>query len=123
LLYQVEKDSLLRTIGWSDSTLQSYYEENPRLFLDSAGQARPFAEVRDDLAREWHTEAVTRGLLHRLAGLKQSNPVVVYGELLERIPVDAANDPRAISVYTVKKGGTFPHPAFPSIDPAWQRWE
>jgi len=49
--------------------------------------------------------------------------VTVDRAVLNSIPVDAENDPRAIEVYTVKKGGTFPHPAFPTIDRSWQTWQ
>jgi len=62
-------------------------------------------------------------LYRRLTALRRTYPVSVDSAALASVPVDAAQDPRAIDLYAVKKGGTFPHPAFPSIDPAWQAWE
>ena len=42
---------------------------------------------------------------------------------LKDLYVDTENDPRAIDVYSVKKGGIFPRPAFPTIDYEWQAWD
>jgi hypothetical protein len=49
--------------------------------------------------------------------------VVVFEKILSDLPVANESDPRAIDVYFAKKGGTFPHPAFPAIDYDWQSWE
>jgi hypothetical protein len=37
--------------------------------------------------------------------------------------VENENDPKAIDVYIAKTRGTFPHPAFPTIDYDWQTWQ
>jgi hypothetical protein len=123
LLYQVAMDSIKRTIGWTDSTLQEYYAAHPRSFRDSTGTVRPFAEVKDDVLREWYDLEVKARVLRALHRLKSTYAVAVDEKVLNSIPMDAENDPRAIEVYTVKKGGTFPHPAFPTIDRSWQTWQ
>jgi hypothetical protein len=123
LLYQVAMDSIRKTIGWEDSTLQAYYVRHPRSFTDSAGVPRPFEEVKDDILREWYDREVKARVFRTLVRLKVVHPVTVDEHMLSTIPVDAENDPRAIEVYTVKKGGTFPHPAFPTIDGFWQSWQ
>jgi hypothetical protein len=123
LLYQVAKDSIMRTIGWTDSTLHAYYDAHPRSFRDSTGAVRPFDSVKDDVLREWYDLELKKRTLHALAALKRTYPVSIDEKALKNIPVDAENNPRAIDVYTVKKGGTFPHPAFPAIDYSWQTWQ
>ncbi len=123
LLYQVAKDSLRRTITWSDSTLQDWYVQHPGSFRDSAGVVRPYDEVRDDVLREWYERALSERLLRALTRLKAQYPVSVDEHNLRRIPVDAEHDPRAIDVVVAKKGGTFPRPAFPTIDVFWQTWQ
>jgi hypothetical protein len=55
--------------------------------------------------------------------LKQKNKITINKELLNEIKVEDENDPRAVEIYAVKKGGIFPHPAFPSIDLLWQNWQ
>lgn len=123
LLYQVAKDSIMRTIGWTDSTLRAYYAEHSRSFRDSSGAVRPFEEVKEDVLREWYDLELKSRVLHTLNRLKRRFAVTIDEEALRGIPLDAENDPRAIDVYTVKKGGTFPHPAFPTIDHFWQTWQ
>jgi hypothetical protein len=62
-------------------------------------------------------------LRQRLTSLRRKYPVVEDAAVLASVPVDASNEPRTIDLYAVKKGGTFPRPAFPTIDAAWQTWE
>ena len=123
LLYQVAKDSLRREIGWTDSTLQAYYAAHPRSFQDSSGSVLPFGVVRDDVLREWYALILSERVVRRLAELRHQFQVTVDEDALKRIPVDAENSPRAIDIVVAKKGGTFPRPAFPTIDPFWQTWQ
>jgi|YelNatPaOPRAMG01_1025707.scaffolds.fasta_scaffold01403_5 hypothetical protein len=58
-----------------------------------------------------------------LQELKKKYSIEINEKVLNRIQVQDSNDPRAVDFYIVKKGGTFPHPAYPSIDYTWQRWE
>ncbi|MCC6397740.1 MAG: hypothetical protein IT282_12040, partial [Bacteroidetes bacterium] len=123
LLFQVAKDSLRRTIGWTDSTLRAYYAAHPRTFRDSSGSVMPFDAVRDDVLREWYAVTLSERIFRRLAELREHYAVTVNESDLKRIPVDAENDPRAIDIVVAKKGGTFPRPAFPTIDLFWQTWQ
>jgi hypothetical protein len=61
-------------------------------------------------------------MLHRLVALKRQYRVVVKDDVLSDLPVDVENNPKAIDAYIAKKGGTFPHPAFPVIDFGWAAW-
>jgi len=123
LLYQVAKDSIMRTIDWSDSTLHAYYDSHPRSFRDSTGSVSPFETVKEHVLREWYDIELKKRTYRRLSEMKKVHHVTINQDVLSSIPIDAENDPRAIDVYTVKKGGTFPHPAFPSIDYSWQSWQ
>lgn len=62
-------------------------------------------------------------VLHKIIELKQKYKVQINKDVLKEIRVHDENDPRAVDYYIVKKGGTYPHPAFPSIDFSWQNWE
>jgi hypothetical protein len=46
----------------------------------------------------------------------------VKNDVLMSLPLDVEDNPKAIDVYMAKKGGTFPHPAFPVIDFEWATW-
>ena len=123
LLYQVAKDSLSRTITWTDTTLREYFDKHPRLHRDGTGTMRRFEEAKEDVLREWYAMALSERMLRRLNALKGRYPVSVDDAALRRVPVDAEADPRAIDVAVAKKGGTFPRPAYPTIDPFWQTWQ
>jgi hypothetical protein len=58
-----------------------------------------------------------------LLALRRKYPVQIFDEVLRNLPVENENDPKAIDVYVAKKSGTFPHPAFPTIDVDWQGWQ
>lgn len=123
LVYLAEKGRLVDAINTRDTTLLRYYEEHTRDYRDDKGNPKSFEEVRDDVLRDYSSFELTRTLLHRILQLKQSYKVDIREEALEKLYVDTENNPRAIDVYTVKKGGIFPHTAFPFIDYDWQRWE
>jgi hypothetical protein len=44
-------------------------------------------------------------------------------DALRNLRVENENDARAIDTYFAKTGGTFPRPAFPTIDNDWQVWQ
>lgn len=62
-------------------------------------------------------------IFRKLQELKKEYKVDINEKLLKRIAVKTSDNPRAVDFYIVKKGGTFPHPAFPSIDRSWVKWE
>jgi hypothetical protein len=97
-----------------------------------------FAVVRDELGQslsvadeiktgknndEKSDVEFTKKLLHKVNKLKQTTKIEINEKLFSKIKVDAENDKRAIETYTVKPGGSFPRPAYPSIDLYWKSWE
>ncbi len=62
-------------------------------------------------------------VFHKVLELKKQYKINIDNSLLNKIEVQDENDPKAVDYYIVKKGGTFPHPAYPSIDFSWQSWE
>lgn len=122
-LYQAEKDSLARTVGWSDSSLRAYFASHQKSFRRADGSVLPYEEVKEDVLREYYARVLAEKTLRRLAVLRRSHPVAIDDRALGDVPVDAAGDPRAMDIYVVKKGGTLPRPAFPTIDMSWQTWQ
>jgi hypothetical protein len=68
-------------------------------------------------------DEANKKLLHKVLALKQKYKIKINKDLLSEIKVENENDPKAIDVYAVKKGGVFPRPAFPTIDILWQNWQ
>ncbi len=122
MLYTANKHRIGDTIIDSLPALLTYYNDNRRRFTDEHGRVRPFEDARDDVWKEYYSQELTRKMLHEVLRLKQQYRVTIDEAALRRIPVDDENDPKTIDVYSAKKGGIYPHAAFPSIDYDWQRW-
>jgi hypothetical protein len=122
LLYLANKHRIADTIKDSLPSLRKYYEENSRSFSDTTGTVKPLEEVREDVWREYYSFELTRRLLHEIQRLKQKYRVAFNEDALKNIVLDIEQDPKAIDVYSVKKGGIYPRTAFPTIDFDWQSW-
>lgn len=123
LVYRAARLEIDNSINRDDSTLHKYYHEHEKDYRDGKGNLRPFEEVKDDVGRDAFAYQETSALLHKILRLKQKYGVKINDETLKKLYVDVENYPKAIDVYTVKKGGIFPHTAFPSIDYEWQAWD
>ncbi len=140
LVYRAAKLEIENSIKQDDVTLHKYYAEHQRDYRNDKGKIRFFEEVndgvsrdafayevteevKDDVSRDAFAHEVTKRLLHQIVQLKRKYKVEINDETLKNLYVDIENQPKAVDVYTVKKGGVFPHTAFPSIDYEWQTWE
>jgi hypothetical protein len=122
MLYTANKQRIGDAVIDSLPIVRKYYEENQHHFADEKGNVKPFDAVKEDVWREYYEQEFTRKMLHEILRLKQKYGVKIDEAALRRIPVDNENDPKTIDVYPVKKGGIYPHTAFPSIDYDWQSW-
>ena len=122
MLFTANKQRIGDTIVDSLPMVRKYYDDNLHHFADEQGHVRPFETVKEDVWRDYHSQEFTRRMLHEILRLRQKYGVKINEAALDKIPVDNENDPKAIDVYPVKKGGVYPHTAFPSIDYDWQTW-
>lgn len=68
-------------------------------------------------------QETTKRIFRELQHLKKKYKVELKEKLLQEVQVTSENDPKAIDLYTVKKGGLIPRTPFPIIDNFWQYWE
>ena len=123
LVYQAEKLKLQSSIPENDSLLGAFYTLHSHDYKDENGTVIEFEKAKGDVRRDYYSYEMMKRTLHRVLQLRQQYAVTIEKEKLNKLYVDTENDPRAIDVYAVKNGGTFPRPAFPSIDYEWQAWE
>jgi hypothetical protein len=123
ILYELAKKSIADSIRLSPEKLQEYFRQHEHRYKNSNGEQLAFADAADDVRRDLFQQELSQRLLHKLALLRRRYSVDIRQETLKGLPVDEENMPKAIDVYAVKKGGTFPHPAFPTIDYGWQMWQ
>jgi len=123
VLYTLEKNALSDSIRMDEALLRKYYQEHLRSYRTPKGDTMTFAEARGEVKKNWSSAQLNGRLLHRIIALKGKYPVEISNDVLMSLPVNNENDPRTVDVYVGKTGGTFPHPAFPTIDYDWQEWE
>ena len=122
-LYALEKKKLADSIALDDAKLLRYYRDHRGSYRGANGDTLSIEVAKEQVRSDCYTAELTSRLLHRLISLKRKYQVRIYDEALAGLPVENENDPRAIDAYFAKKSGTFPHPAFPSIDYDWQGWQ
>ena len=122
MLFTANKQRIGDTIADSLPALQKYYDDNQNHFADEQGHIKPFDVAKEDIWREYYSQELIKKMLHEILRLRQEYGVKIDQASLNKIPVDNENDPKAIDVYSAKKGGIYPHAAFPSIDYEWQSW-
>jgi hypothetical protein len=122
-LYQEVRSSIAQSVTVSDSAVEYFFRENRRRYVSGTGDTLSFLLARNDVRRDVFDAEFSKRLLHTLSSLKRKYPVTIDKKLLGQLPVESENDPRAIDVYTVKKGGILPRQAFPTIDYEWKAWE
>jgi hypothetical protein len=122
ILYGEEKILLGRSIALSDSAWRAFYDAHAREYRTDSGAVQPFERVKDQVRKDCYVFELKKSMLHRIIALKRKYPVVVKNDVLMSLPLDVEDNPKAIDVYMAKKGGTFPHPAFPVIDFEWATW-
>lgn len=122
VLYDIVKRSISEGIRLEEGKVQKYYEEHRRQYVSSKGDTLSFDRAKEDVRNDLYTLELTRQMWQRISKLKESHSVRIHENVLRRVPVDVENQPKAVDVYPVKKGGTFPRPAFPTIDYQWLTW-
>jgi hypothetical protein len=122
ILYNLTRSAIAESIAVSDSALQLFYKENRRLYVTAPGDTLTYEKAKEEVRKDVFDKEFTSRLLHRILALKRRYPVTTDTEFLRTLPVSSENDPKAIDVYTVRRGGILPRPAFPSIDYDWQAW-
>lgn len=107
---------------WKDKILYALVRDDMGNTLTLKNSDQKQAILQPKTKEDMSTE-INKMLLRKINTLKSKYKVTINEALLSKIVVQDENDPKAIDMYIVKKGGIYPHPAFPSIDKYWQMWE
>ncbi|MHB1688999.1 MAG: peptidylprolyl isomerase, partial [Ignavibacteriaceae bacterium] len=99
IVYSVIRDKIANSVG---------------LNIESPAERTKIFDKKKDLIKK------TNKILDEL---RKKYKITIMENLLDDIKVQNDDNPHAIDVYIVKKGGIFPHPAYPSIDFNWRDWQ
>ena len=135
LLFQVaeengyfEKEIVKKQSGWWKdkivySMVRNELTNSILIENEEVGSAKSDVSDSADQRDEIISQELAVKMLRTIQKLKQKYPVTINNEVFSTIKVTSENDPAAIEVYSVKKGGLIPRPAYPTIDFDWQSWE
>lgn len=123
IVYARDKEEMLKSLNLTDERVRQFYENHRQRYRDQKGNVLPFAQAQSTARQDCYEYELTKNMLHRLNKLKSQYPVEINQGALDALNISTAPEPKAIDVIVAKKGGTFPRPAFPTIDFDWQRWE
>ena len=123
ILFDVARLDMGKSIAIDDQTAQAYYAANQSRYARGKSASPTFEDAKGEVRKDLYSSELTKKMLHKLTALRQKYKVAIHDSVLKSIPVDVENQSKAIDVYSVKKGGTFPRAAFPTIDYEWKGWE
>jgi hypothetical protein len=110
---------------WKDKIVYSYVKNELSNEVSINNKEIPAAKNDADQLR--HADELSfelsKKILYKLNTLKQKISVNINSDVLNSINVTEENDPKAIELYIVKKGGLIPRTPFPAIDNDWKSWE
>lgn len=115
--YQNKEIIKQQTKWWKDKIVYSIVRDQ---IANSVGLA---IENPSSLKAENKQKLLRAKLLHAIISLREKYHVVINKKLLNSLKVHNSDDPGAVDFYIIKRGGIYPHPAYPTIDYRWQTWE
>lgn len=109
---------------WKDKIVYSYVRNELANSVLIENKELPQAQNGNEKNNtDWLSIELSKKILHKVNLLKQKEHVMINKDVLDSINVTDENDPRAIELYVVKKGGLIPRTPYPVIDNDWKSWE
>ncbi len=114
--FQNENIVIQQTKWWEDKIIYAIVRDELANAVGINVEDPAFLKSKYDNQKQKLVEKTLR----KIQQLKKVYKVWINEKALKEIKVNDYDNPGTIDTYFVKKGGTFPHPAFPSIDYTWQ---
>ena len=121
-VYAKYKLELANSVQITEEGVFDYYNNNINSFRSKNGNYQSFAKVKTEIRNILLRERYSAKLIRNVLTAKQKYKIEIDDEVLDDLFVDIQNDPKAIEIYTVKKGGLFPRQPYPTIDSEWKYW-
>ncbi len=121
-VYSIAKTNLAKNINLDHNAIHSFYQENKNNYSDKNNKPFPWEKVKVDVKKDAYNSEYNKKLFHYILALRKKYKIEVNDFGLNQLSIDIEEQPNAIDIYTAKKGGTFPRPAYPTIDYDWRAW-
>jgi hypothetical protein len=121
LSYWKQKSAAISPPVLTDEAVHSFYSENKRRYeRDAKGAEVAYEQAKGKVANDLLLFEYNKQLFRYIQSLKEKYPVTVNESVLKSIHVADEGLSKKIDVVILKRGGTLPRRAFPSIDKEWQ---
>ena len=119
--YWKQRAAVLKEPAPTEEELQNFYAEHKHRYENKpGGLPLTFDQARDKVKADLVLFEYNKQLFYYLNGLKQRYAVHVDEALLRSLHVSDQGLSKKVDVVIMKKGGTLPRQAFPTIDNEWQ---
>lgn len=122
IVYSAMKLEMAKDVNVTEEKLRDYYQKNLNEFTNAKGEVVPFEKARGNVISAFQSQEYMARVYREILKLKKKYQIEIDEKLLADIGVENEGNPQAIDVYVVKKGGTLPRQAYPTIDWEWRAW-
>ncbi len=122
IVYSAMKLELAKDVKVTDRKLRDYYAKNINDFRYANGEIIPFEKAKRNVISAYQSQEYMACVYREILKLKKKYDIKIDEKLLANIGVENADNPQTVDVYVVKKGGSLPRQAYPTIDWEWQAW-
>ncbi len=122
IIFNAVKADIANSIKFDEADLSEFYNNNIKNYVNSANDIIPFEKAKKNVRSDFVKETYMNKLMHRVLKLKQDYEIYIDKTALDNLQVDDEENPKAIDLYAVKKGGLLPRQPVPTIDWEWQLW-
>jgi len=123
LVYQQVKYQIASSIVISEEQINQFYMKNKKNYTNNSGKILPIENIRNQVKADLYRQEYMDRIVHKVLSLKNEYKIEIDNQYLTILPIESENHPSSIDLYVVKKGGTFPRQAYPTIDMDWNAWE
>jgi hypothetical protein len=121
LTYWKRRTGVLGNLAPSEDEVDQFYSANRQRYeRDAQGIPLPLDRGKEKAKGDLIRSKFSLQMTSYLNALKRQYPITIDREILKRIRVSDEGLSKKIDVMVLKKGGTLPRQAFPTIDHEWE---
>lgn len=120
LAYWKQKSAAVKHPTFTDEDVQRFYTENKIKYADLKRTPVTYEQVKDKVKNELMLYEYNKQLHNYLNSLEERYTIKINEKLLNSLYLSDENLSKKADLFILKKGGTLPRQAFPTIDSEWR---
>ena len=122
ILYSAMKEQIAAAIQPDEKDIYDYYLKNKANYKYKNNKIIPYDKIKNNIKSDYLKKEYMIEIYRKIKQLKSNYSIEIYDTALCNLYIAEEENPQAIDVYVVKKGGSLPRQAFPTIDWEWRNW-